>query len=267
MNNIILTGSSGFIGKKVLKTLLAKNFQTTCLSKSNSHLNLDKVDYFKFDLKDGFPDINIKNKTTLIHLAWDKVRETSSISHINEQLYDQKFFLKTAIDKGISKIIAIGSCYEYGKSYGPISSKQQPTPDTPYGEAKYRLHNELISYKENHDFDLIWARLFYLYGDHETNGSIISLFDKAIENNDDSFPMSYGEQILDYMHVENAAKKIVSLIDIKSGTYNICSGNPISIRRLIENRKAIKKSEIKLELGAFKYRENESMAFWGIPDI
>jgi len=48
--------------------------------------------------------------------------------------------------------------------------------------------------------------------------------------------MSGGEQLRDYLSVEEAARYLVSLALNKgdNGIVNICSGKPISIRRMVE---------------------------------
>ena len=53
----------------------------------------------------------------------------------------------------------------------------------------------------------------------------------------------------------------------KSGSYNICSGQPISVRNLVEARRLEKRSKIDLNFGYYPYSSLEPMAFWGIKDI
>ena len=79
--------------------------------------------------------------------------------------------------------------------------------------------------------------------------------------------MSGGEQLRDYLPVEEAAQQLFNLYSNSlAGTYNICSGNPISIRRLVENRIAELGVDLKLNLGFYPYLEHEPMAFWGARD-
>ncbi len=61
------------------------------------------------------------------------------------------------------------------------------------------------------------------------------------------------------------ARRLVRLAESPgaSGTYNICSGEPISIRRLVEARIAERGAAIQPELGRYPYPEYEAMAFWG----
>ena len=77
--------------------------------------------------------------------------------------------------------------------------------------------------------------------------------------------MSGGEQLRDYLPVEKVAEYIVkiSLQDKIGGVINCCSGEPIPIRKLVENYLIEKNKNIKLNLGYYPYPEYEPMAFWG----
>jgi dTDP-6-deoxy-L-talose 4-dehydrogenase (NAD+) len=75
--------------------------------------------------------------------------------------------------------------------------------------------------------------------------------------------MSYGEQLLDYLPINIAVKKIYNILKYKNGIFNISSGSPISLRRLLENIMIKKKKKIKLNLGYYNYRKKDSLAIWG----
>ncbi|HOP41549.1 MAG TPA: hypothetical protein PLI53_10955, partial [Geobacteraceae bacterium] len=47
------------------------------------------------------------------------------------------------------------------------------------------------------------------------------------------------------------------------GIVNACSGNPVSVRRLVEERITARGSSIRLNLGYYPYPDYEPMAFWG----
>lgn len=77
--------------------------------------------------------------------------------------------------------------------------------------------------------------------------------------------MSGGEQLRDYLKVEDVAEYILKIIlqDNILGIINLCSGKPISIRTLVENYISKKKSDIKLNLAYYDYPKYEPFAFWG----
>ena len=77
--------------------------------------------------------------------------------------------------------------------------------------------------------------------------------------------MSGGEQLRDYLPVNKMAKYIVqiSIQNRINGIINCCSGQPISIKELIENYLIQNKQNIELNLGYYPYLDYEPMAFWG----
>lgn len=102
-----------------------------------------------------------------------------------------------------------------------------------------------------------------MYGEGQDPKSIISLFDTALENEDKVFNISFGEQLLDYLPIESIAFQIELLLHYNDGIFNICSGKPISLRRLLEQRMKEKNKEIDLNLGYYPYRKQDSIAIWG----
>jgi dTDP-6-deoxy-L-talose 4-dehydrogenase (NAD+) len=78
--------------------------------------------------------------------------------------------------------------------------------------------------------------------------------------------MSGGEQLRDYLPVEEVAKRIVNLSigGDSQGVVNICSGKPISVRNLVEQWLAEQHWKIELNFGYYPYPDYEPMAFWGV---
>jgi dTDP-6-deoxy-L-talose 4-dehydrogenase (NAD+) len=80
--------------------------------------------------------------------------------------------------------------------------------------------------------------------------------------------MSGGEQMRDYLPVTEVARAIVSLAMKESdiGIVNVCSGRPVSVRRLVEGWISENGWNIELNLGRYPYPDYEPMAFWGSPE-
>ena len=79
------------------------------------------------------------------------------------------------------------------------------------------------------------------------------------------FNMSGGEQVRDYLPVNEVAARCVTLLEHPEchGVVNVCSGEPISVLRLVERHLASRGASIQLNLGHYPYPANEPMAFWG----
>jgi dTDP-6-deoxy-L-talose 4-dehydrogenase (NAD+) len=268
---IVVTGATGFIGRNLVKELVLQDYDVIAfvrdVKKARAIKQLANIDLVTFDIANPELLPEISKGTIVIHCAWDNVRDTLSPHHIENHCHTQYLFLKELLYKGINKLIVLGSCYEYGEQYGPIPASSQVKPNTPYALAKDMLHKSLRMLQADYKFELLWARLFYIYGDGQDPHSVIPAFDQAIENNEKIFNMSFGEQLFDYLSVEDAARQIMLLLDATDGVYNVCSAKPISLRRLLEKRMEEKNKLITLNLGHYPYRSFESMAIWGAETV
>jgi dTDP-6-deoxy-L-talose 4-dehydrogenase (NAD+) len=91
--------------------------------------------------------------------------------------------------------------------------------------------------------------------------------DLALAAGRESFDLSRGEQLRDYLPAAEVAALIVkvALQTRHDGIFNVCSGRPISVRRLVEEHIAAKGGRLRLNLGVYPYPEHEPLAFWGDP--
>lgn len=106
-----------------------------------------------------------------------------------------------------------------------------------------------------------------MFGNGQSPQSLYGQLSQAIDDGRKEFNMSVGDQIRDFMPVEDVAKYIVNaaLYETKSGIYNCASNNPISVLEFVQNILKTRNSNIKLNLGYYPYPEYEPHAFWGIP--
>ncbi len=267
---ILVTGATGFVGHHVVKWLVDNNYEViasgTDTNKASQYSWFKDVkfipcDYFKenIDYYDHFgkPDI-------IIHLAWKGLPNYFDQIHI-DNLVASMNLLNSFIDHKDCKIVVLGTDKEYGLMNGCLSENLITDPKTMYGLAKDTLRKFLELKTAGTSQNWNWIRLFFIYGEGQSKKSILPLVDAAIENGDNEFPMSQGEQLRDYLPVEKAAEYIckIALQKDYNGIVNCCSGNPISVRRLVEEHLKRENKSIKLKFGVYGYPEYEAMSFWG----
>lgn len=266
---VVVTGASGFVGQHVLTDLLRHGLEVVAVTREANRLAglSEAVRIMEMDISHpptncfeqmGRPDI-------LIHLAWDGLPNYKSLHHFETELATQYHFLKLMLDGGLPSLLVTGTCFEYGMQSGPLVADMPTKPNNPYGYAKDALRKQLEFLKAQTQFNFTWARLFYMYGEGQPSTSLYPRLKEAVFNGDKIFNMSGGEQLRDYLPVEEIAPKIVQLAlsqrDI--GVINICSGKPISVRSLVEQWLNENGWEIELNLGYYPYPDYEPMAFWG----
>jgi nucleoside-diphosphate-sugar epimerase len=267
--NIAVTGANGFIGKHVVAELQHRSLPATLVMRT-----ADRVQHFSST--DNIAILDLANPPvdayqlmgcpdTLIHLAWGGLPNYNSLHHFEEELPTQYQFLKMLVKSGLKNLLVAGTCFEYGMQSGLLTEETIARPTNPYGFAKDTLRCQLEYLQQIVPFNLTWTRLFYVYGKGQTENSLLIQLTRASERGDKVFNMSGGEQLRDFISVSEVAKHLVSLATMirPQGVINVCSGKPISVRRLVENWIAENNWSIDLNLGYYPYPSHEPMAFWG----
>ena len=265
---IAITGATGFIGQHV-RNVLAKTDNDVVLvvrhvervgDKSAreeivvADLSQARTDWFELF---GRPDV-------VLHLAWGGLPNYMDYYHVDVELPTQLRFLTALINSGLKKLVVTGTCYEYGLSSGALSEDQETNPNTPYGIAKDRLRKELFELRSTQHFDLTWARIFYPYGEGQSESSIYSQLTRAISDNEKEFAIGSGTQMLDFIQVTTVAKALLAFVtEIKGiGLINVGSGDPQTVIEFVERLISRFESNIVPKVGVINDREYESISFW-----
>lgn len=268
---VIVTGATGFVGRYVVSALLARQHTVTAVVRNPETAEqlpwFEQVKFISSDL--GKLNRNVREQLgqadLIVHLAWPGLPNYRGLFHFEKNLPEAYSFLSAAIKEGYSRLLVVGTCFEYGRQQGCLREDLNTLPDNPYGLAKDILRKFLELLQHEHPFTLQWCRLFYMFGAGQNPKSLLAQLDAAMERGDDTFPMSGGEQIRDFLPVTEIARRLVQLIEHPEaeGVFNICSGQPISIRKLVENHIREVGGQIKLQLGVYPYPDYEPFAFWG----
>lgn len=269
---VAVTGASGFVGLHVLNALLARNVEVVAVSRDASRLDAysKAIRIVELDISNPGENVlyHLGKPNILIHLAWDGLPNYKSLSHFETELPRQYEFLSNLIKQGLPSLLVTGTCFEYGMQSGPLAADAQTKPINSYGFAKNALRQQLDFLKPLQPFNFTWARLFYMYGEGQADGSLYSKLKQAVMRGDKVFNMSNGEQLRDYLPVEEVAYQLVrsAIEQPNSGSINICSGKPISVRKLVEGWLVENQWKIALNFGYYPYPDYEPMAFWGKTD-
>jgi dTDP-6-deoxy-L-talose 4-dehydrogenase (NAD+) len=268
---ILVTGATGFLGQHVVPALMARGHEVIATARS-----LESVKAYSWSNAVRFcsHDIHADPATmpecfgevdALVHLAWQGLPNYKAPFHYEANLPADYRFLKAIVERDVKHLLVTGTCFEYGMQNGCLSEDMPTFPANPYALAKDTLRKFLQMLQSQLPFVLQWVRLFYLYGPGQNPNSLLSQLDKAIDRGDAVFNMSGGEQLRDYLPIEEVARLLAVMLEHPelAGIINCCSGTPISVRRLVDTRLAERGSGMALNLGHYSYPDYEPMAFWG----
>jgi dTDP-6-deoxy-L-talose 4-dehydrogenase (NAD+) len=268
---VLVTGASGFIGRHVVTQLLARGHEVIAVGRDEARARrqswFESVRFIACDIHGPLdrPAERFGQPQAVMHLAWPGLPNYGALFHFEETLPADYRFLKALVQGGVGQLLVTGTCFEYGMQSGALAEQLPTAPANPYALAKDTLRKQLQSLQQHHPFTLQWARLFYMYGEGQSPTSLLAQLDRALDDGDTSFNMSGGEQLRDYLPVEEVAARSVALLEHPgcNGVVNICSGTPTSVRSLAERHLAARGAGIRLNLGRHPYSSDEPMAFWG----
>lgn len=239
----MLTGSTGFVGSKVLKALadqdveihlvVRKGKEDKIPSQSNitsvisaPDLFAEKVDWWSH---------HCRGVDVIIHAAWYAEPGKYLQSSLNADCLSGSIELcKGAAAAGVKRFVGIGTCFEYDMTQGILSINTPIKPISPYAAAKAALSIFLNQWLKSVDVEFCWCRLFYLYGDGEDPRRLVPYIRSQLIKGEFA-ELTSGDQIRDYLDVSIAGRLIAKIATSElTGNVNICSGQPVTVRQLAE---------------------------------
>lgn len=273
---ILVSGAGGFVGSHLVPLLLEQGHAVTALGRDPARVAARpwgaRVAFVACDIRQPL-DGNAAALAALaghdaaVHLAWQGLPNYQALFHFEDNLPADYRFLKALLGLGVRQLLVAGTCFEYGMQEGRLHEGLPAAPANPYALAKDSLRRQLQALQAAQPYTLQWARLFYMHGPGQAPNSLLAQLDRAIDAGAAHFDMSGGEQLRDYLPVQEVARKLALLLAHPAcgGVVNVCSGAPVSVRRLAEQHVARRGAAIRLNLGHYPYPAHEPMAFWGDP--
>ena len=220
---ILITGSSGFIGKNLIKKI--PKYSTT-IEKNGE----------KIDLRDKEKVLKLKRVNTVIHLA-GKTPYSKKLS--NNEIFEHNILgtlniLEYCVVKKVEKLIFVSS-YVYGNSKNiAISEKHVVQPHNTYAKSKYLAEELCKDYAKRFGIKVVILRPFNLFGDLQKKGFLIPNIIQCIKNNN-SMLITNKNNKRDYLLIDDFIDVILKMIDFdcKFEIFNIGSGKSYSFEKII----------------------------------
>jgi len=240
MKRVLVTGAAGFIGRYCLSPLIACNYEVHCADLTLPQEDNPGVHWHVADLLNPQQVQEVMAQvrpTHLLHLAWYTKHKEYWHSLENLRWIQASLDLLQQFYKyGGRRIVVAGTCAEYDWRYGYCSENVTPlSPATLYGICKHSLQTILTAFAEQTGLSAAWGRIFFLYGPNEHPDRLVSSVIRSLLKNETA-RCSHGNQIRDFLYVEDVADAFVALLDSEVfGTVNIASGEPRKLKRIIYN--------------------------------
>lgn len=270
---LFVTGGTGFIGSHFLRLALQAGHQVLALRRANSQPRIPlaiQPTWLDGNLNDDWSKI-LEGCDVLVHLAAagvdPKFNDWQALFSVN---VSQSLGLWLQAQKaGVKRLVICGSCSEYGRSgeqyeFIPTTAPLQPT--NAYGASKASASLAAIGLATHMNWEVVLLRPFHVYGPGESESRLWPSLRRAALAGED-LPMTPGEQIRDFMPVEQVARQFLrackrtdTLIG-KALVENLGTGHPQTVKRFSEFWWAKWHAKGKLLFGNIPYRHNEVMRY------
>lgn len=249
---ILITGSSGFIGKNLVEDLSKFNCNIFAIyNNSKASFKKKNVKFLKYDLSKILPSKIISSKIDiLIHLAGPRADRKSmdNDNAILKSLLIDKNIIDFAIKKKISTFFFASSAGVYNITKTTFEEKKLPislNSDGVYGLNK--LISEKMIYNTFNKTKIIICRFFSIYG--RQSNTIINHWKKKIQKNENVSIWGDGNTQRSWLHIDDVINGIKKMLIIKHNKifFNLGSSEKLSLTKtfhLIKNKYPKSKSKI-----------------------
>jgi nucleoside-diphosphate-sugar epimerase len=268
----LLTGATGFVGGRVLRTMLSHGWRVAALVRGDAARLRERgngevlccpyagrYDDVRAALSASRPDV-------VVHLAsCFRVRHTAEDL---DQLVDANLRLglqlaEAMAQAGCSRLVNAGTAWQHfeDRPYAPANL---------YAATKQALEVLLRYYADAHGLRVVTLKLFDTYGPGDRRNKLIPLLKRTAETGE-PLGLSPGEQRIDLVHVDDAAaafelaaRRLLVLKERagRMASYAVSSGCGLTLRELVREIEAVIGRPLPLKWGERPYREREVMRPW-----
>ncbi|NNU43661.1 NAD-dependent epimerase/dehydratase family protein [Ramlibacter montanisoli] len=239
---ILLTGSSGFVGRQVLRFLAARDVPLRLVQRSGSAPAapqgarteiVECADLFAAG-RDWWRPV-LAGVDTVIHLAWYAEPGAYLQSPRNLDCLTGTIELARACSEaGVRRFVGVGTCAEYDLGQGTLRADTPLKPQTLYAACKASAFQVLGQLLPAAGVEFAWCRLFYLHGEGEDPRRLVPYLHRQLQAGQPA-ELTSGNQIRDFLDVREAGARIaLAALGDQRGALNVCSGVPVTVRQLAE---------------------------------
>lgn len=262
MSRVLVTGATGFIGRRALAPLHERGFEVHAVARRRGGAG-DMIHWHTADLLDPAQRRAVVDEvgaTHLLHLAWyvEHGRFWTALENAH-WVGATTALLEAFAGAGGQRAVLAGTAAEYDWTAGGrcVEGETPLRPATLYGVCKDATRRICEALSGQLGLGLAWGRVFLLYGPGEDDRRLVASVARALATGERA-PTSAGTQLRDFLHVDDVAAAFAALVASEvSGAVNIGSGEAVAVREVVETVARALGREDLLDFGALPMSPGE----------
>ena len=251
MKYALVTGCAGFIASHLVEKLLLDNWNVIGLDNFHPYydkqLKLENLQNFKNHKNFKFIEGSILNLDLLKKLSnIDTIFHLAAIAGVRKSFENPNEYFKINVEgtenilktfENINELIFASSSSVYGdlkSDQFPVKEEHSLNPISPYGESKKQAELLCKTYSEKLKIKTSILRFYTVYEPRQRPDEAIMKFINLSISGKPIPIYGDGTKIRDYTFVTDIVNGIILSQKFGNGTYNLGSGNPISINQMVD---------------------------------
>lgn len=247
----LVTGVAGFIGSHVADALLARGHRVVGLDdlSGGTRANVPaEVDFVDGSVEDAALVSALFEEHAFDYVFHLAAYAAEGLSHFirrfnySNNLLGSVNLINASVNAGsVRCFVFTSSIAVYGENQLPMTEATTPTPEDPYGIAKYAVELDLRAAHEMFGLDFIVFRPHNVYGERQNIGdpyrNVVGIFMNQIMQGEALTVFGNGTQTRAFSHVDDVAPVIAASIERDAAyneTFNIGADTPYTVLELAE---------------------------------
>ena len=218
MRTVLITGASGFIGRRTVRACLARNWRVIGLDRHPSAFEADAYTHLVHAVTPDVPlPVTLAGQTVdaAILLAWpvDPARYLHSPDNLGA-LAATIAIARAVLDSGCPVLVGVGTCAEYALADQGVRLREDHAlrPETLYAVCKTAAHQVLEQLGRPSRATITWARIFNPFGPGEPSARLLPSIARTLAAGED-FMAASGRQVRDYIYVDDVASALAVCVE------------------------------------------------------
>ncbi len=234
MNKVLIFGSSGFLGKKVLKLVSEKEYNIDTVDLEPSNFSKNNISHHEMDVTEF---INMKNYDLseydyIIDLATVLPFKNNKKRLMDKNIFSVQEVTKSQFDENVF-FIYVSSSGTYGiPEENPIRPSTNQTPLDLYGNSKLEAEKLLLNNKNFNNLAIVRPKAIL----GESRGGVFEIFFKLIKKGIPVPVTNNGNQIMQFVDVTDVARVVEHIMENKiTGIWPAAAPNPMKLNEYLKN--------------------------------